>query len=80
MSYFCISSILDCLDETFKKLIPALNKEQRSYVYQITVACHLLIRLGLEHAETEAHVRKSLRNLRTHAFDLLASVSYLKLD
>lgn len=67
-------SILCCLEETFKKLIPSLDIDQRAYIYQITISCHLLIRLGLEHTDTEAHIRKSLRLLRIQAFDLLSSV------
>ncbi|KAI6179072.1 Small subunit processome component 20-like protein [Aphelenchoides besseyi] len=65
-----ITSTLECLDEVFRKLVRSMSVEQNNYVYQITIACHLLIRLGLEHSDVTAHHRKILRHLRKQAFEL----------
>ncbi|KAI6183438.1 Small subunit processome component 20-like protein [Aphelenchoides bicaudatus] len=66
-----LTGLLDCLEEIYKKLARSLNEKQNSYVYQVTIVCNLLIRLGLEHPQTSKHFQKILRNLRAQAFDLL---------
>ena len=51
-----------------------MTEAQCTYIFELTLVCHIYIRLGLESNETAPYQRRVLRALRTESFSLLHTV------